>query len=172
MKKLFLLVATVLCAAAVSAQTTVDSRVIKVDLGLGSAIGGLPIGASYEQGIVEFGNGGFITVGGYLGFCSSSDSYVTYKWKRSQLNIMAQGNYYLTPLVDKMDFYAGLRLGYANISSNYVFEDGTKVKYDWGSPFDFSIHIGTNYWFNESIAVNAELGYGIAYFNIGAAFKF
>ncbi len=171
MKKLLLLVAAVVMTATTFAQTTLESKVVKVDVGLGGW-GGIPVGVSYEQGVHGFNDGSFITVGGYLGYAQNRDSYSTYEWKRSVLNIMAQGNYYVKPLVDKLDIYAGLRLGYAGITSKYEFEGGREENYNWGSPFGYDIHAGVNYWFTDLIAVNAELGYGIAYLNVGVAFKF
>ncbi len=171
MKKIVLMIAAVLVAASSFAQVTADSKLIKADIGFGSGIGGIPIGVSYEQGILEVGEA-VVTVGGYVGFESSKDSYAVYSWKRSQIAITLLGNYYLKPMVDKLDLYAGLRLGYRNISSKYVYEDGSSIKYDWGSPFCYSFHIGANYWFSDSFAVNAELGYGIAYLNVGVAYKF
>ncbi len=172
MKKILLAAVAVLFAATSFAQTTVNDKVVKVDLGLGSSVGGLPIGVSYEQGVMDLGDGSFITAGGYIGYEQSTDSYGLYDWKLSQLNIMAQGNYYFAPMMEKMDIYAGLRVGYANVSSTWIYADGTKSDYDWGSPFAYSIHVGANYWFSDNMAVNAELGYGIAYLNVGIAYKF
>ncbi len=170
MKKAFLLAAVALFVSVASAQTTVNDKTIKADVGFGSAVGGIPVGVSYEQGIVDLG-GAFITLGGYVGYDSSTENYSYFKWKLSQLNIMVQGNYYLAPIVDKLDLYAGLRLGYANVTSTYIYDDHDS-EYDWGSPFSYSAHVGANYWFSNSFAVNAELGYGIAYLNVGVAYKF
>jgi hypothetical protein len=40
------------------------------------------------------------------------------------------------------------------------------------SSFAWSFFVGGRYYFTDSFAVMAELGYGIAWLNIGVAFKF
>ncbi len=173
MKKLLLLVAAVVMTATTFAQTTVDSKLVKADVGFGSGVSGMiPVGVSYEQGIYGFDDGAFITVGGYFGYAGKSTSYSYYDWKLRVINIMAQGNYYLKPIVNKLDIYAGLRLGYASITSKYEWKSGHESEYNWGSPFGYDIHVGVNYWFTDLIGVNAEVGYGIAYLNVGVGFKF
>ena len=170
MKKVIVLFAALIVSASAFAQTTVSDKIIKATVGLGGATG-IPVGVVYEQGVAALDNGSFFTIGGYAGFGMESDRYSEYTWNRSQFSLAVQGNYYLLPLVDKLDLYAGLRIGYNGIKSVYVYET-EKVDYDWGSPFAYSIHIGANYWLNEKWAVNAELGYGLAALSVGVAYKF
>ena len=50
---------------------------------------------------------------------------------------------------------------------------GESVGYDVdASGFAFSLHLGTRYYFTDNFAAGIEIGYGVAYANIGVAYKF
>jgi hypothetical protein len=157
-------------------------KVINVGLGIGSTLysgvgyqSGLPpVSASFEYGLKELGPG-FLGIGGYLGLSSyrweSSFGGNTYGWKYSSTLIGVRGNYHYN-IVEELDTYAGLMLGYNVISS--------KSTGDWPFGFDlaansstfiWSLYIGGRYYFTDSFAAMLELGYGISWLNIGVAFK-
>jgi hypothetical protein len=158
-------------------------KVLNLGIGLGSTlytgsyykIGVPPISASLEVGVADgILDKGSIGVGGYLGYSS-------HKWESTYLNV-AYGTKYTNiilgvrgvfhyPLVDKLDTYTGLLLGY-NISSvkdygnysGYVHASAGGVAYSW--------FIGGRYYFTDKFAGMLELGYGITYLNLGVALKF
>jgi hypothetical protein len=158
-------------------------KVINVGLGIGSTLysgvgyktGLPPLSASFEVGVTELGPG-ILGVGGYFGISSYKweDSFggTTYGWKYSNIIIGARGNYHYS-FAEKLDTYAGLMLGYNIVNS--------KATGTWpalygdlsanSSAFIWSLYVGGRYYFSDSFAVMAELGYGIAWLNIGVAFK-
>ncbi|KPL12418.1 MAG: hypothetical protein AMS26_17900 [Bacteroides sp. SM23_62] len=158
-------------------------KVINVGLGIGSTLysgvgyktGLPPLSASLEVGVTELGPG-ILGVGGYFGISSYKweDSYggTTYGWKYSNIIIGARGNYHYI-FAEKLDTYAGLMLGYNIVNSKAtgtwpaLFGDLSANS----STFIWSLYVGGRYYFSDSFAVMAELGYGIAWLNIGVAFK-
>jgi hypothetical protein len=63
-------------------------------------------------------------------------------------------------------------LGYnivsVNEDSNYI---GSDYKTNTSAPVA-SWFVGARYYFNDNLAGMAELGYGVAYLNLGIAYKF
>jgi hypothetical protein len=70
---------------------------------------------------------------------------------------------------DKIDLYAGLGLGYRNISWGYA---GTAYSSSYGSGVLLLAHIGGKYYFKPNLGVFAELGSGFGTLQAGIAFKF
>ena len=131
--------------------------------GLGNKMGIPPISGSLEIGIVNLLNDkASIGVGGYLGY--SSHKY--YSYAVSNFIIGARGAFHYA-LVDKLDTYAGLILGYDIESSNI-----NVYGYNSGSGLVSSEFIGARYYISNSFAVMGELGYGIAWLTLGVALKF
>ncbi len=58
-------------------------------------------------------------------------------------------------------------LSYDIVSSNY----DAFANYIKGSRVDWSIFLGTRYYFTEKIGAFAELGYGFYNLNLGVTFK-
>lgn len=76
----------------------------------------------------------------------------------------ARGTYHFVDLVDNLDLYGGISLG-LKLGDTYYDPD----------PFDYvmeEIFVGARYFFADNIAVNGELGYGVAYAKAGISFKF
>jgi hypothetical protein len=74
--------------------------------------------------------------------------------------------------VDKLDTYTGLMIGYRILSHSYF---GAYDDNDYSgltSGLQWSLFIGGRYYFKENIAVMLELGYGVAFINLGVALKF
>ena len=186
MKKLFLLLACgVFGFTQMSAQESTfnkGDKVLNLGLGLGSTLfsGSYyksqipPLSASLEFGIVDgIAEKGVIGVGPYLGYSSYKYDYLGWGWKYSNIIIGARGNFHY-PLVDKLDTYAGVLLGY-NISSSKEFGDpgsGYENYHGTSGGLVYSGFIGGRYYFSDSFAAMLELGYGITYLNIGVALKF
>ncbi len=156
-------------------------KVLNLGLGLGSTLySGTyyksqipPLSASFEVGVADnILEKGVIGVGGYIGYSSYKYKYSGWGWKYSNMIIGVRGNFHY-PLVDKLDTYTGLLLGY-NIASSKEF--GTAILgYDYdtssGGPA-YAWFVGARYYFKDTFAVMAELGYGITYLNLGVSLKF
>ena len=155
-------------------------KVLNLGIGLGNALysGSYyksqipPVSASFEMGVVDnILEKGVIGVGGYLGFSSSKYDYMGWGWKYTNIIVGARGNFHY-PLVDKLDTYTGLLLGY-NIASSKEF--GTSTGYNYNASTGGVIwawFVGARYYFSDNFGVMAELGYGISYLNLGVSLKF
>ncbi|MBD8387395.1 hypothetical protein [Dysgonomonas sp. BGC7] len=187
MKKIVLTFVCILTSFMVaSAQNTFskDDKVINVGIGFGSTLhtgSGYstkipPITGSFEVCIIDelFDSKSSLGVGGYVGYASSeykySIGYISeFKYKYSDFIIGARGALHYQ-LVDKLDTYAGLALGYDIVSGS------TSGAYDGysasASGIDFGAFLGARYYFTDKLAGMAELGYDLAVFKIGIAYKF
>jgi len=183
---LFLVVLLLICGVA-SAQTPVfekGNKVLNLGLGFGNGFysgGGyysqMPaLSASLEVGAVDnVIDKGTIGVGGYLGYSSAKweETYLgsTYGFRRSNLILAARGSFHY-PLVEKLDTYAGLSLGF-NIDSRSETGNwpGAAAHSVNESGLYLSAFLGARYYFTEKYAAMAELGSGIAYLNLGVAIK-
>ncbi|MCF6365147.1 MAG: hypothetical protein L3J35_03000 [Bacteroidales bacterium] len=157
-------------------------KVINLGVGLGSTLytgSGFsttvpPISASFEYGILnDVLEKGSVGVGGYLGYTAARARYNwfgdIYGYDYTSFIIGARGSFHY-PLVEKLDTYAGMMLGY-NIVSVSEIGDVSFGTSTTGSDIAWSMYLGGRYWFNPKIAGMVELGYGIAYLNLGVAFK-
>jgi hypothetical protein len=150
-------------------------KALNLGIGFGSSYYGgyytshMPaISASFEIGVADgILDKGSIGVGGYVGY--SSAKYSTY-WKTSNFLIGVRGSFHY-PLVNKLDTYTGLQLGYNAFSTKYY--DTYISNYSaTASSIGFAWFAGARYYFSNNIAAFAEVGYGVAYFTIGVALKF
>jgi hypothetical protein len=178
MKKLLLsLLVVVFSLTQLSAQQSTfekGDKVVNLGIGMGSTHGS-PFAAifsgSFDLGIVDnIAKKGVIGVGGYLGF--STWKYVTY-WRTTDFLIAARGTFHY-PLVDKLDTYAGVMLGYDINSHKYT---GPGSEPGWGGNFGgaiSSLFVGIRYYLSKNFAVMSEanVGYGPENINVGIALKF
>lgn len=137
------------------------------------------IGVMYEKGMRWSAGPGIIGLGGYLGFKSLRYKKTTpaysydMKWSYTILGIRGAYHY---EFLENFDTYAGLMLGYniESFSDKTYSNDG--IPYDYNGDTDSGLHltlfIGGRYYFSDQWAAFAELGYGIATLQIGAAYKF
>ena len=171
-----------------TAQTSLfnkGDKVLNLGIGLGSGLyngGGytskMPaISGSFEAGVVDnVLDKGTIGIGGYVGYSSAKYEYsgygYNYGWKYSNIIIGARGTFHY-PLVDKLDTYAGLLLGYDVVSSKEIGNWPNETNYSANSSRAYlSGFIGARYYFSDKFAGMLELGSGIAYLTIGVALKF
>ena len=155
-------------------------KVLNIGIGLGST---LYTGSYYKAGIpplsasLEFGvkdgvlDKGSIGVGGYLGFSSYKWDYSGWGWKYSNFILGVRGLFHY-PLVNKLDTYTGVLLGYTIATSK---EYGTPIfGYNYSATSGGVVgawFVGARYYFSDKFAVMGELGYGITYLNLGIALK-
>lgn len=182
MKRLLLIfVAVCLTVAQVAAQDPVFSKgdkVLNLALGIGSTLysgsfykGTIPpISGSLEFGVVDnVLEKGSVGVGPYVGFSGYKYHYFDYTAKYTNIIIGARGAFHY-PLLNKLDTYTGLLLGYDIVSFK---ETGFLTGYNASSSgIAWSWFVGGRYWFTNNLAGLLELGYGIAYLNLGVALKF
>ena len=184
-KNFFLMVIGFCLAIGAGAQSTygVGTNVVSAGIGLGSSLITGSYGSStpglsvqYERGMWEAGPG-VISLGGYLGYkgYKYSDDYASWKWNYTIIGV--RGAWHYTELnVDNLDLYGGLMLAYNHVSASYTVHDPNNptVGGDGGHGSDVGLtaFVGGRYTISEPIAVFAELGYGVAYLNLGVAVKF
>ena len=178
MKKLLLLFLVGLFSLSqlVAQQSTFEkgSKVLNLGIGFGSTYYGSfyssrtpSLSASFEAGVMDgILDKGSIGVGGYLGY--SSAKWTNY-YKTTNIIFGARGSFHY-PLVDKLDTYTGLLLGY-NI---YSYKDYTGYTGFHGSAGAVTIawFAGARYYFSNNFAAMAEIGYGISYLTLGVSLKF
>ncbi len=155
-------------------------KVLNLGIGFGTSLysGGYyktsipPISASYEVGILDdVLDVGSIGVGGYLGYVAYKYEYLNWGWKYSNFVLGARGVFHY-PFVDKLDTYTGLMLGFDIVSAKEFGDASYLFSYNASSSHAVaSWFIGGRYYFTDKIAGLLELGYGIAYVNIGVAIK-
>lgn len=184
MKKLLTFVAAAMLSfTALQAQESMfnlGDKVVSAGIGFGSTLysgtyysrGVPPISLSYEQAIKdEIFEKGVIGVGGWLGYTSYKYDYLGWGYKYTNFIIGAMGAFHY-PLVDKLDTYLGIGLGYNIVSAN---EFGVDAGWDYSASsggFVFAGMVGARYYFTDAIAVFAQAGYGISYFTLGVSFRF
>lgn len=146
------------------------NQALKFGVGLGApfSTGNIklpPLQAIYEYGITED-----ISIGGVLGYSSSSENYSSLgKIDFSYLIFGGRGNYHFETS-EKFDPYGGVTLGYAKLSMK---DQGAGVLGDLAeSAVIYGAQIGANYYFTPNVGAWAEVGYGIGYLNVGVVFKF
>jgi len=184
MKRILMIVtALILAVPLIQAQESMfnkGDKVVNLGIGIGNTLyrgtyytsGVPPISFSYEQGVAdEILEKGVIGVLGYVGYTSYKYDYLGWGYKYSNILVGAGGMFHY-PLIDKLDTYAGVLLGY-NISSATEF--GTSIGWDYSATsggFVFSGFVGARYYFTEQFAAFAQVGYGVAYLTLGVSIKF
>ncbi|MCA1764606.1 MAG: outer membrane beta-barrel protein [Cryomorphaceae bacterium] len=187
MKKLLLAAAAALltCTAWSQAPPTFNKgdMVFNAGIGIGSTLysgrlysSTLPaISLSGEYGIEE----DFLTedltlgVGGYIGIAGSK--YETrflgdrYGWRYTYTIIGARAALHY-PVADKLDAYGGAMLGLNIVSFREIGDVPSGISND-SSGLAFSLYVGGRYYFSEHFAAMGEIGYGIAWLNLGVAYK-
>ena len=177
MKKFFSVLAIALFAFALNASAQYEKGQIDANVGIG-------LGATFSTGTVnlppvslslDFGINDKISLGGFVGYSASKEDFsgfgVNYAWKYTYVIVGAGGAYHFD-LVDNMDTYAGLLLGYNVASVKY---DGANKPAGLVEPsaggLAYAGFLGARYHFGEKFGVYGELGYGIALLNVGLTMK-
>ena len=156
-------------------------KVLNLGIGIGTSIYAgdyyttsvPPVSASFEVGVKDgVIDKGSIGAGGYLAYSAHKWESAGWGWKYSSVFIAARGIFHY-PLVGKMDTYTGIALG-LNISNST--EYGNPIPGDEHNATSggvlYAWYLGGRYYFNKNFSAMAELGVGIVYLNLGAAFKF
>jgi len=184
MKKSLFLTLAVCIIAGVSAQAQQPTflkkdNVVSLGVGIGgnlysgygywSGVKRIPfVSLSVEHCIMDnlFDERSSLGVGGIFGYTSLRVPDV---WRVSDMVIGARGALHYA-LVNKLDTYAGLTIGYNIHSWKWI---GTgHGETSGGSGLSYAIFAGARYYFTDAIAVFGELGFGYAILNLGVSFKF
>lgn len=130
-----------------------------------------PIPISFEYIINDdlFDGNGALGFGGFLGYSAAKQDFYSGTYKSSRLIIGARG-YVHYALVEKLDTYAGVFLGYKSDATKYSYDNYPEDKTTEGKP-TLNIFAGCRYFFNDKIAGMAELGWGMSIVTIGVAIK-
>ena len=177
--KRFILVLAVFAVAVLNTQAQdmfeKGTQLFKFGFGVNGV--GVPVEVSYEKGIIE----DFLTEGlvlgiganvGYYGykeeFPSIAGSY-SYKYTNMVIAARALGHY---SLIDNLDTYAGLVLGYNVASAKYDGPNAGLISSPSVGGLVFGGLVGARYEFNPKLGIYAEAGYSISYLNVGLAYKF
>lgn len=152
------------------------TKAVNVGVGLGSVLPNTtipPLSVSFDYGVKDNlinGENGSISAGGYIGYTASSLSVLNSKLRTSYAILGARGAFHYQ-FMPKLDTYAGIMLGYNISSSAWSGAEVAGVANSSGG-FAYSTYAGARYFFTENTGAFAELGYGIAYFNLGVTCKF
>jgi hypothetical protein len=183
MKKLILTVSLVICICIININAQ-ESMFKKGDLVLNGSIGfgsvlfsGLgyatsfpPVAASLEYGILDkIIDKGSIGVGGYVGYSASKFETFGLGYRYSNIIIGARGALHY-PFVSRLDTYTGLLLGF-NVETVGSIGTPLYANPSSGSRPAFMWFAGGRYYFNRQFAALAEIGYGIAWLNLGISYR-
>lgn len=157
MKKTIIFIALMLALTVVGfSQSNLDMGEKRINFGTGLSNHGVPLYFGMDFGVHPDISVGFVT-------SVRSDN------NRSVLGAAAVGDYHFNRLLEldsEWDLYAGLSLG-------LVFWNYDDHSTNEPSPLGLDIQIGGRYYWNESWAINLELGGGSAFSGgrIGVSYK-
>lgn len=179
-----------LCALFLFAFTQLNAQMyqkgqqdLHLGIGIGTTLYGSgyrsllpPLNVSYEKGITEN-----IGVGGYLGYATARYDYdgfnnLDYHWRYTNIIVGGRAAYHYDLFKEpKLDTYGGVMIGF-NISRASFHSDDPALNeglYDAPSSggITWSGFLGARYQFKEKLGAYAELGYGIAWLNVGLRLK-
>jgi hypothetical protein len=131
---------------------------------------GLPVGATVN---VEYSIMDEIAVGGYVAFTRGSYDYYDYnnnindeRYYWNSVDVGIRGSFHFAELLrvreKKFDPYAGVMLGFANRSADYL-------GHTWVRP---GVFVGARYFFNPNFGAYGEAGYNVHPITLGLSFRF
>ncbi len=173
-----LLFSTVLLSA--KGPYTRDHSDLNIGVGFGSTLYGdaaiPPITASYEIPLPVDSPSDItkkISVGGVAGISMTESDYYFGTYSYTHIIIGARGSYHFYN-EGNIDAYGGLMIGYNIVSSSYESKSGHSDyghSTSAGSGITYSAYVGGRYYFSDSFGAFLELGYGLAYLNLGVTLK-
>ncbi|MBU1370066.1 MAG: porin family protein [Bacteroidetes bacterium] len=176
MKKFVLVLAIALVGLTYGAQAQYESGQVDANIGVG-------LGSTFATGTLDmppvslaldFGLSDKMSLGAYVGYSASKEDFsgfgANYSWKYTYIIVGARGAYHFD-LVDQLDTYAGVLLGY-NVASVTYEGSGTAPTSPSAGGLAYAGFAGARYHFGDTFGVYAELGYGLALLNAGLTLKF
>ncbi|HBL76922.1 MAG: hypothetical protein A2W90_00855 [Bacteroidetes bacterium GWF2_42_66] len=179
MRKLTLIIAAIaFFSVSSNAQEMFEKGTQLFKLGVGLNGNGTPVEVSYEKGVKDdfLGVDGLVLgLGGNLGYYGYKEDFagygMNYSWKYTNIVIAARGLVHY-PLINKLDTYGGLVLGYNVASTKYDGPNAGSVASPSAGGLVVGGLVGARYEFSENFGAYVEVGYSISYANIGIAYKF
>lgn len=185
MKRIVFLTVLLCCSFySAKAQNVFEKNgvVLSAGVGIGTAVDVgrtvvPPLSFQGEYGILDhlFDDRSALGVGGYIGFAGGRKTYASYGYNQfsqriNAVMIGARGTFHYQ-FVKNLDTYAGIMLGgtIANTRNEGVWTLGGVPPRHGG--FLFDVFIGARYYIIPKLAVYGEFGFGVAYFNLGVAFR-
>ncbi len=115
-------------------------------------------------------------VGAYASYSSSEYKETLggkdYGWRYNYMVFGARGSMHYTA-TDNLDTYLTLMLGYNLVTASYFGDDDLEDALGTASASSvtYGASLGARYYFTNNLGVMAEVGYGIAWLNLGVALK-
>ena len=175
MKKLITLIFVLAISFSFTQAQVYHKGMNTLNLGIGPGLAGIygtmdvpAISLGFQAGVHEK-----ISVGGIVGYSSSSYGEADYTWTYTYFFIGARGEYHFVDLdVKDLDLYAGLTLGYNIVSVSEPTGYSNYFNYSAGTSYLlYGFHVGGKYFFTDRIGAFLELGYGVGYITVGVTFK-
>ncbi len=130
-----------------------------------------PVSAAMEFGIAgHILDEGVVGIGPYIGYSTFKYEYAGDGWDYTCWIPGIKGTFHY-PFADGFDTYAGMIAGYRYLQHKEIGDVEDKESY-MKSRVTGAWFVGARYYFLETVAVMAEVGYGISYVNAGISFKF
>lgn len=179
MRKFALIIAAVACFSMGSyAQGMFQKGTQLFKLGVGVNGDGTPVEVSYEKGVKEdfLGVEGLVLgLGGNLGYYGYKNDFAnlagSYTWKYTNIIVAGRALAHY-PIIDKLDTYTGVLLGYNVASSKYEGPNAGSIPSPSVGGVVFGGIAGARYEFSQSLGAYIEAGFGISNLNVGLAYKF
>ncbi len=179
MRKLALIIAAVACFSVSSnAQDMFVKGTQLFKLGVGVNSNGTPLDISYEKGIQDdfLGVDGLVLgLGGNLGYYGYKEDFTnlagSFSWKYTNIIVGARALVHY-PLIDKLDTYTGVMLGYNVASAKYEGPNAGSIASPSVGGIVFGGLVGARYEFSQSLGAYIEAGFGISNVSLGIAYKF
>ena len=124
---------------------------------------------SYERCIIGnlFNEQSALGIGGLVGYTSAK----YWGWKTTDFIIGARGALHYA-FVDKLDTYVGAMIGYNVHTWKWRSSIDNDTRISDNSGLTASLFVGARYYFTDSFAAFAEVGYGYSFFNAGLSIRF
>ncbi|MFZ4400120.1 MAG: hypothetical protein ACOYO1_08810 [Bacteroidales bacterium] len=164
MKKKILSIGFLLLSTILFAQGPISKGKTQLNAGLGFSGWGVPVYFGIDYGVHSD-----ISIGAELSYRSYNETIFGTKYSYSIIGILGNANYHFNNILNissPWDFYAGLNIGFYNISSS-------NSSGGISSGLGLGAQIGGRYYFNNKWGINLEIGGGnsVSGGKIGVTYK-
>lgn len=135
------------------------------------------VGIAYEHGVTPLG-AGMLGIGGYVGFKNLLYRSLVHvgeaEWKYTYLIMGVRGAWHWNQWHgnDRLDTYSGVMIHYNKVKASYSGPELASPGFTAKSGVEATLFVGGRYRLGQHWGVQAELGFGSAVLNLGAAYKF
>ena len=135
------------------------------------------IGIAYEHGVAQLGTG-VLGIGAYFGYKNLLYRSLVHvgeaEWNYTYFILGGRGAWHWDHWhgKERLDTYAGLMLHYNRVRATYTGPELASPGFTAKSGVDATLYAGGRYRLGRHWCVQAELGFGSAFLDLGAAYKF